>query len=589
MISIKEDSQKHFEPILAKNLINQCDNLDDYVKGIQVFMHILNCSLSREDLKSDCDINMVIVEVKNVLIQNQALLKERFDSLLLGLTNVEVSSMIINTLASIDQVNLKIDDKLDYSMFFPDTALSSYLGKIDDLEDVKEIIPVLYDLVLDMDVFDGLLEDRQEWNEQEINPSNLYRALLGIFPKEESQTLKSGPRQRVFNIGLMKKATTYFELWRYMDYQAMIDLLVWGTEYELSIPVSQDDANPDIDIYSLNYDLEISRLRSFLHTLKSAKKQIQDQTPNGFDYDVSFEPTSVFNRIRVLEMIINYVIRKTHEENTLSVNMLKLEERNRILSNLSHSIKNILKSIIDPLEYLKAELPEKAGVFDNAIRGANVIREMVNAINSSYKTTLEDLIWDISHPDREGISLQNMIRDSLFYSVSNMFDFRYYPVFAENYFPMSLSKDEYENINDKWRKVSAAQEIDKLRAYLHSYMFSLELNLDESAEYMVGNDKSSAIKLMILIQEIIFNAVKYASFVPKEQRSIRISLTEHDTKLRFTVENTWKPEVKAKTTGVGKLVIENFARVLNCEPEIETTDNKYTITMEFNNFWRNNA
>jgi len=575
--------------MLAKNLINQCDNMGDYVKGIQVLMSILKGSLSREDLKSECDINTVIVEVKNVLIQNQALLTKKFDTLIMDLTQLKASSMIINTMAAIDRVNLIIDDKLDYSLFFPATALSTYLGKIDDIEEIKEIISALYDLVLDMEVFDGLLEDRDEREEQERNPSNLYKALLGILPKEESQTLKSGPRQRVFNIGLMKKATTYFELWRYMDYQALIDLLAWGTEYELSIPVSPDDANPDKDIYSLNYDLEISRLRSYLHTLKSVKKQIQDLAPDGFDYDVDFEPISVFNRIRVLEMIINYLIRKTHEENTISVNMLKLEERNRILSNLSHSIKNILKSVIDPLENLKAELPEKAGIFDNAIRGANVIREMVNAINSSYKTTLEDLIWDISHPEREGIILQDMIRDSLFYSVSNMFDFRYFPVFAENYFPMSLSKDEYDNISDKWREVSAAHEIDKLKAYLKSYMFSLELNLDESAGYKVGNDKSSAIKLMILFQEIIFNAVKYASFVSKEQRSIRVSLTEHDTKLRFTVENTWKPEVKAKTTGVGKLVIENFAKVLNTEPVIETSDTTYTITMEFNNFWRNNA
>jgi len=303
----------------------------------------------------------------------------------------------------------------------------------------------------------------------------------------------------------------------------------------------------------------------------------------------SADNREIINKAQCLYNLLQFLIEDTTLEQYRYQIELKLEERNLILSNLSHSIKNILKSVIDPLENLKAELPENAFIFNTAIRGANVIREMVNAINSSLTTTLVDLRWDISHPDREGISLQDMIRDSLFYSVSNMFDFRYFPVFAENYFPMSLSKDEYNKISDNWREVSAAHEIDKLKAYLQNYMFCLELNLDESAEYKVGNDKSSAIKLMILFQEIIFNAVKYASFVSKEQRSIRVSLTEHDTKLRFTVENTWKPEVKAKTTGVGKLVIENFARVLNTEPVIETTETTYTITMEFNNFWRNNA
>jgi len=128
-----------------------------------------------------------------------------------------------------------------------------------------------------------------------------------------------------------------------------------------------------------------------------------------------------------------------------------------------------------------------------------------------------------------------------------------------------------------------------IKDFLDQHMFRLELNLDESRDYHVGNEKSSAIKLLILFQEIIFNAVKYASFVARKDRFIEIRLIDHEQNLSLTVSNSYRPEVQAKTTGVGKLVIENFAKVLDCQPEITTTDQVYTIRMEFNNIWRNHA
>lgn len=277
--------------------------------------------------------------------------------------------------------------------------------------------------------------------------------------------------------------------------------------------------------------------------------------------------------------------------NAMSTIMIKvqLEERNRILANLSHSIKNMLKSVIDPLINLREELPQKAMIIDNAIKGANLIREIVNAINLSFKTTIEELQWDVLNPGKESMTLQDMIRDSLSYSVSNMFDFRYFPTNAENYFPRSLSKSDFNKIKEEWGKVSSGNSIDDLMGFTMKNMFNLEIKLDASKEFHVGNEKSSAIKLMILFQEIIFNAVKYSSFVPFKERTIAISLEEHEDKLRFAVKNSFSPDVQAKTTGVGKLVIENFAKVLDCQPVITTDDKTFMISMEFTNIWRNNA
>lgn len=267
---------------------------------------------------------------------------------------------------------------------------------------------------------------------------------------------------------------------------------------------------------------------------------------------------------------------------------VQLEERNRILANLSHSIKNMLKAVIDPLENLREELPQKAVIIDNAIKGANLIREIVNAINLSFKTTLDELQWDVQNIGGESMTLQDMVVDSLRYSVSNMFDSRYFPAFSENYFPRSVAKKQYEQIKSQWNDVSAG-DVRLIKDFLDQHMFRLDLNLDESRDYHVGNEKSSAIKLLILFQEIIFNAVKYASYVSHSDRQVVIMLASHGDNLTLTVRNSFNPKVQAKTTGVGKVVIENFARVLGCEPMISTDSNTYSISLEFNNIWRNNA
>jgi len=270
-----------------------------------------------------------------------------------------------------------------------------------------------------------------------------------------------------------------------------------------------------------------------------------------------------------------------------SIHQAKIEERNRIIANLSHSIKNMLKAVIGPLQTLREEIPEKAAIIDNAIKGANLIREIVNAINLSFNTSMDELNWDVLKPGKDSMTLQDMIADSLKYSIGNMFDFRYFPVYAENYFPRSLGKADFEGITSEWNQ--AQSSIDMVKDFCDRHLFKLELDLDDSRDYHVGNEKSSAIKLMILFQEMIFNAVKYTSFIPLEERTVQISLTRHDDKLRLMVRNSYSEKVRAKTTGVGKLVIENFAKVLGCEPKITTKDNIYSIEMEFADIWRKHA
>ena len=70
---------------------------------------------------------------------------------------------------------------------------------------------------------------------------------------------------------------------------------------------------------------------------------------------------------------------------------------------------------------------------------------------------------------------------------------------------------------------------------------------------------------------------------------MNISLASHNNKMELMVKNSFDPRVQAKTTGVGMLVIENFAKILGCVPLITRTDDIYSISLNFNNIWRKDA
>jgi len=279
---------------------------------------------------------------------------------------------------------------------------------------------------------------------------------------------------------------------------------------------------------------------------------------------------------------INHRLNRLHLE---SVYNSKIEERDRILSNLSHSIKNLLISVSNPLYNIRQEIPKKANIIDSALRGTSLIREIVNSINMSLSISIDDLIYDIKHPDENAHSLERIINDALIYSIGNMFDFKYFNKFADNYFPKAISNARYAEIKEAWQGISD-QHPDQLVTFANAYMFDLSCYLEDAKELIIGDEKSSAVKLMILFQEIIFNAVKYSSYVKREQRCIEIILKLEGDFIIFSVKNSFRPEIMAKSTGFGKTVIENYVRVLDCEPEIQTANSIYSITLKFKNLWR---
>jgi len=267
----------------------------------------------------------------------------------------------------------------------------------------------------------------------------------------------------------------------------------------------------------------------------------------------------------------------------------KEAERIRIISNLSHSIKNLVRSVINPLHNLRQELPEKMNTIDFALRAANLIREMVNAINASQSIDIQNFIWDAHHPDGESLSLKEIVHACLVYSIGNMFDFKYFNEFSVNYFPRSLGISERGRIQQQWEQISSSGNLDKVLEFAKQHLFKCSIEMECIADLRIGNAKSSAVNMTILLQEIIFNAIKYTSFVPLEKRFVSLQLIQNHDQIRLEVSNSCDPETIARSTGQGMGIIKDFAKGLNCKPLIRKTGITYSITMEFNNIWRNDV
>jgi len=276
-------------------------------------------------------------------------------------------------------------------------------------------------------------------------------------------------------------------------------------------------------------------------------------------------------------------ILKIDIENKNKIARAKIEERNKTIADLSHSIKSMISSVIDPLENLKKEKDVKPIIIDNALRGSNLIREIVNAMSLSFKGSFDDFIYDAKHnSEKESLNINSMFIESLKHSVINMFDGKYFYDFTHKYFPL---KNSFLKAKEDWKKISQLHDKQKIEKFLKNHFFDINFDFDKSVKYTIGSEKGSAIKLMILLQEIIFNAVKYSSFVKKDERFLKIKFSASKEKITIKVENKYKPKVKTKTTGLGHVIIENFAKLLNTKPVIKKSNDIYSISITFKNFW----
>jgi len=268
----------------------------------------------------------------------------------------------------------------------------------------------------------------------------------------------------------------------------------------------------------------------------------------------------------------------------IKVLQARLDERNKIIADLSHSLKNIIATVADPLENLRQTKEYVDITIEKALRGANLVREITNAMNYSLKGSIADFQYDAqNNQGRDSQTISGMVETSLRNSVANMFDTKYFSTFSKQYFP---DKDSFYLAKNNWATIGAATDTDQIVKFIEKYLTKIMIELNEVGNLAIGNDKGSAAKLLTIIQEMILNAVKYSAVVKREKRFIRIKFSSNKKYITLSAENKFKPQAKVKTTGMGLVILRNFAEMLNTTLEIDTANEIYSAKFKIPNFWK---
>lgn len=257
----------------------------------------------------------------------------------------------------------------------------------------------------------------------------------------------------------------------------------------------------------------------------------------------------------------------------------ELTARNQVIKDLSHSVKNLVASVVAPLDELVTEIPEKRVVLEKALRGARLIREVINAVNLSSRGSLVDFAKDAEDGEtRGGISLAEIVRMSLETACDNMFDTKFFVAFSRNFFPDAQT---YDAALKEWR-VPRTADTNGLLDCLGRLMFKARIELDRFADVRIGDTRGSRTKFLILLQELLLNAVKYTSFVQEGNRAVTIALSPvQDGMLRLSVTNTCKSGTSVHTTRLGQEIVQNLTRLIHGKLDISEEGGMYSVTVTF--------
>jgi len=285
----------------------------------------------------------------------------------------------------------------------------------------------------------------------------------------------------------------------------------------------------------------------------------------------------------LIEEVLLEINERKKIEHEREVAQARVDERNKVIADLSHSIKNLISTIIDPLNNLKKEKGVNPAIIDDALKGANLIREIVNAMTLSFKGSIEDFYYDARNIDKDRTDLHSALVESLISSVGNMFDGKYFPDFQTEYF---ASEDIIEKAESEWTRISQSKNLHEITAFLRKYFFDCDFFFDNAAKYAMGNEKGAAIKLLILFQELIQNAVKYSAFVSRENRRLRIVFNDTPEQIIVRIENRYNDRINVSTSGIGHVIVENFCKLIETEPVVTKENGIYAVEIRFANFWK---
>jgi hypothetical protein len=241
-------------------------------------------------------------------------------------------------------------------------------------------------------------------------------------------------------------------------------------------------------------------------------------------------------------------------------------------------------SIIGPLVRLQKKVNSKNTVtIERALRGADLIGRLVESINNASAGCFDDFIYDAKNRDEDALPLSNIIYNAIFFSIGNIFYARNSSKLRSKYF------NQNRVLESKVKEALGTLEpnnFEQLAEFCNQYLFEFNLKVEGLDKYLLSDSKGSAMKMLILFQEILFNAIKYSRLVKRDKRFLNISIIPKNDCFNVDISNSASFKFVSKETGLGHVIIEKMAGLMNAEFSTHKNDTGYSIKMAIPNFWK---
>jgi len=232
---------------------------------------------------------------------------------------------------------------------------------------------------------------------------------------------------------------------------------------------------------------------------------------------------------------------------------IRADERENVLYEMSHHIKNLVVSVIDPLENLAGNMSTADRfVLETAIKGASMIRQIVFFITNSYRFTTDDFLYDISNPVETPQALGVLFENTLRASVASMFDKQTHEKYMRMFYP---TKDSFVSAKENWY---TAQTLTDVLCFMEKHMnIKVHLDIDSFKNIVIGNTKGSATNLAILYNELTMNMLKALAIMPANERTFTVTADRVGEYVCFCFINSSR-NAKSISKGYGKTIVTNI-------------------------------
>ena len=253
-------------------------------------------------------------------------------------------------------------------------------------------------------------------------------------------------------------------------------------------------------------------------------------------------------------------------------------ERRKVLFEMSHSIKNLMASVSEPLDMLKNQLDgTQRRTVENALAGAGLIRDLAVGVHMSMRGEPGTWRKDVFEPGFGAATLDKIILDAVRHAVSNMFDGKYFAQFVKNYFGRDLNT--FMQAQNEWKAAVSAEDTF---ACINKYFFDFKIDSHGAdLKIPIGDRDGTATKLLILFQELFLNAVKYSSFTEREKRFVKLDVAITPENWNIKLSNSAVGRKNTKSSGIGLAVIKNFADLFEAKYDASCKNDTYISTIHF--------